>query len=83
MNFDLCQPVLREKCPNTDQKKLRIWTLFMHSRNLLYYVISRQSLLEQVFHALMGNSCRLSFILKFLSDLKNFKSPFAQKFIKW
>ena len=21
---------LREKCPNTDQKKLRIWTLFTH-----------------------------------------------------
>ena len=28
--WDKSGPTLRKKCPNTDQKKLRIWTLFTH-----------------------------------------------------
>ena len=28
INHNLLRATLREKCPNTDQKKLRIWTLF-------------------------------------------------------
>ena len=43
--------ILRKKCPNTDQKKLRIWTLFIQSESFyqkqkykkwllkLYYII--------------------------------------------
>ena len=28
--FNVLSDTLREKCPNMDQKNLRIWTLFMH-----------------------------------------------------
>ena len=59
MIFPLCQPDIPEMS------------------YIMCFRICWYSLFEQVFNALiwaMGNSCRLSFTLKFLSDLENFKT---------
>ena len=65
MSFALCQPDIPELS------------------YIMCFHFCWNSLLEQVRNALrwvMGNSCCLSFIFNLLSDMKNVKSPYIQKF---